>query len=63
MSFFFFHKLNNRSLSKEVSTSGGVEGVGKWCRRVNMCKYYVHMFVNVKMIPAKTIPGMGEGEG
>jgi hypothetical protein len=25
-----------------------------------MCKYYVHMYVNGKMRPVETIPGMGE---
>jgi hypothetical protein len=27
------------------------------------CKYCVHMFVNGKMRPIETIPGMGGGEG
>jgi hypothetical protein len=31
------------------------------CRKVNVCKYCVHMYINVKMIPVETIPGMGEG--
>jgi hypothetical protein len=25
------------------------------------CKYCVHVYVNVKMIPVETIPRMGEG--
>jgi hypothetical protein len=28
---------------------------------VNMAKYCAHMYVNVKMIPTETIPGMGRG--
>jgi hypothetical protein len=27
-----------------------------------MCKYCVHMYVNVKMIPVKIIPGIGGKE-
>jgi hypothetical protein len=34
------------------------EGVG----RCIWCKYCVHVYVNVKMIPVETVPGMGEGQ-
>jgi hypothetical protein len=40
---------------------GGEEEVGKGYRRVNMVKYCVHMYVNVPMIPAETIPRMRGG--
>jgi hypothetical protein len=40
---------------------GGWEDVGKGYRRLNMVKYYVHMYVIGKMIPVETIPGMGGG--
>jgi hypothetical protein len=26
------------------------------------CKYWVHMYVNGKMISVETMPGMGEGD-
>jgi hypothetical protein len=32
--------------------------VGKRCRRVNIVKYCIHMYVNGKMIHGETIPGM-----
>jgi hypothetical protein len=35
------------------------KGTGGWIE----CKYCVLMYVNFKMIPVETIPGMGEGEG
>jgi hypothetical protein len=28
---------------------------------VNMCKYCVHMYINLKMIHVETVPGMGRG--
>jgi hypothetical protein len=33
---------------------------GKGVRRVNMVQIFVHMYVNTKMIPVETIPGIGE---
>jgi hypothetical protein len=38
------------------------EEVGKRYKRVSMCKYYIHMYVNEKIIPIETVPGMGRGE-
>jgi hypothetical protein len=65
-SFFFLFsstKLDNRRV--KLSCPGGQwyqwEAVvaGKWHRMVNMAKKYVHMYVNVKMIPVETIPRTG----
>jgi hypothetical protein len=36
--------------------------VGKGSKRVNMVQNYVHMYVNIKMIPVKTVPRIGEEE-
>jgi hypothetical protein len=33
--------------------------VEKRGRKVNMVQIYGHMYVNVKMIPVETVPGMG----
>jgi hypothetical protein len=57
-SFFFFTKSENRRVAGGVDTSGKGEEVGKVCRRVNMCKYGVYMYVNRKMRPTETIPGI-----
>jgi hypothetical protein len=36
------------------------KGIGRWI----WCKKCIHMYVNAKMIPAETIPGIGvEGKG
>jgi hypothetical protein len=43
-------------------TSGRGEKVEKECKRVNMGKYCVHMYINGKMIPVETVPGMGRRE-
>jgi hypothetical protein len=32
------------------------KGLGGWI----WCKYYAHMYENIKMISVETIPGMGE---
>jgi hypothetical protein len=48
-------------------TGGGLVTVGGGKRWGNdeggwiWCKYWVHMYVNGKMIPIETTPGMGEG--
>jgi hypothetical protein len=42
-------------------TSGG-RWQGKWVEGRIWYKYYVHMYVNAKMIPVETIPGI-EREG
>jgi hypothetical protein len=36
------------------------EDVGKGCRSVIWYKYCVHTYVNGKMLPVETIPGMEE---
>jgi hypothetical protein len=41
-----------------VGISGRRENVEKECRRVNMVKYCVHIYVNGKMKSVETIPGM-----
>jgi hypothetical protein len=33
---------------------------GKGVGGVIWCKHCVHMYVNVKVIPVETVPGMGE---
>jgi hypothetical protein len=65
--FIFFPfpstKLENRTKSPahgEWSASvGGEEMLGKGNSRMNMVQKYVHMYVNAKMIPFKTTPGIG----
>jgi hypothetical protein len=39
-------------------TRGRREVVGKGSRRINMVQKCVHMYVNVKIIPAETVPGI-----
>jgi hypothetical protein len=41
---------------------GGGRRWGKAVGGLIWCKYCVHMYVNGKMIPVETIPGMREGE-
>jgi hypothetical protein len=36
-------------------------GGGERARRVNMCKQCIHMYVNAKMIPVETVPGIRGG--
>jgi hypothetical protein len=36
--------------------------LGKGVTGCIWCKYYIYMYVNGKMRPVKTIPGMGEGD-
>jgi hypothetical protein len=38
-------------------------GFGERVRRVNMMQKCIHMYVNAKIIPVKTIPGIGGGVG
>jgi hypothetical protein len=71
MSFFFFSQ-NQRIGGQNKSCFGGSwfrwegEEVGKVYRRVNMvqilCTHICTIFVNGKMIPIETIPGMGGRE-
>jgi hypothetical protein len=44
-----------------AGTSERGEVAGKGGRRVNMAQKCVHMYVNAKMIPVETIPGIEEG--
>jgi hypothetical protein len=37
------------------------EDIKKRCRRVNMVEYYVLMYINGKMRPVETVPGVGMG--
>jgi hypothetical protein len=59
--FFSFTKWRtggqNRSCQWEGGGSGK-KGMGGWI----WYKYCVHMYVNGKMIPVETIPGMGKGD-
>jgi hypothetical protein len=40
---------------------GGRKVVGKRGSGVNMVQKCIHMYVNAKMMPVETIPGMGVG--
>jgi hypothetical protein len=44
-----------------VPEEGG-RRLGKGVRGRIWCKYCVHMYVNGKITPIETIPGMGEGK-
>jgi hypothetical protein len=41
-------------------------GEGRWLEKGIggriWCKYCVHMYVNIKIIPAETVPGIGRGD-
>jgi hypothetical protein len=39
----------------------GGEGEGEGGRRGIWCKKCAHLYVNAKMRPVETVPGMGEG--
>jgi hypothetical protein len=58
-----FDSLNHKV--KAVQDGGGTSGRGevarKGGRRVNMCKNCVYIWVNAKILPVETIPGMGGG--
>jgi hypothetical protein len=64
---FLFLLQNQRTRRQNRSCLGGwyqweEADVVKGCRSVNtQCKYCVHIYVNGKMRPVETIPGMGEG--
>jgi hypothetical protein len=34
---------------------------GKGSRRMNMVQKCIHLYINAKIIPVKTVPGSGEG--
>jgi hypothetical protein len=59
MSFFVCLFLKNWRTGGHF-LSGKVAGkdVAKCCRRVNMVQICIHMYVNGKMRPIKTIPGL-----
>jgi hypothetical protein len=68
--FFLFSstKSENRRVKQALPGWGpwgalvSVEGevVGKGCKRVILCKFCIPMYVNAKMIPVETLPGMGK---
>jgi hypothetical protein len=64
MPLFSFIKSENRRakqvLPGRVVTSRKREVVGKRVRGRIWCKYCVHVYINGKMRPVETIPGMGE---
>jgi hypothetical protein len=63
MSFFKSGEQEDKNRScLGVGTSGSGEDVRKGCRRVNVVEYYELMYVNGKMRPVDTIPGLGKGE-
>jgi hypothetical protein len=68
--FFLFSstKSENRRVeqvlpwgSEQLVPMGWGKVVGKGVRRVNMVQMYLHMYVNTKMIPVETMPGMRMG--
>jgi hypothetical protein len=66
MSFFFFCKIGEQEGRTGpvcgVGTSGSGEEVGKGCGKVNMVQILCTYYINGKMIPVETIPGMGGKE-
>jgi hypothetical protein len=55
--FFFLRKMENRRAEHVL---WGREKRGKGVGGLMWCKYCVHMYVNGKMRPVETIPGLGE---
>jgi hypothetical protein len=69
ISVFFFFLLGNQRIRGPAGSVGeggrvGTSGRGRWrgrgVRERMQCKNCVHMFVNAKMIPVETTPGMEE---
>jgi hypothetical protein len=61
-SLFFFYKFGEQ----EGGTGSGtglvpVGGGRRWGKDEGRCKYCVCMYINGKIGPVETIPGMGEG--
>jgi hypothetical protein len=62
--WFFFYKIQEQEGRKvlfggrEVGTGGTGEVVKKGVGGQIQCKYCIHMYENIKMRPAETIPGM-----
>jgi hypothetical protein len=69
MSFFFFYKIGGQedrpgpARGRGIGPSGRGKEVEKVCGRVSTVKYHVYVFVNGKIIPVETTPGMEGGEG
>jgi hypothetical protein len=59
--FFFFYKIREQE-GGTGPTSGSGEEVGKGCGKVNMVQILCTYYINGKMIPVETIPGMGGKE-
>jgi hypothetical protein len=56
--------LENRRAEQVLGRWSQWDGkvLGKGGRRVNVIQKCVHMYVNAKMIPTETVPGVGEGD-
>jgi hypothetical protein len=52
------HKINSQKSWRGVGTTG----MGRWWEKQVGVAKPVHMYVNAKMIPVETSPGMGGGE-
>jgi hypothetical protein len=59
MSIWQEGKTTNSAWGDWYQWQGGRDGKSVW--EGIWCKYCVHMYVNGKMRPLETIPGMGEG--
>jgi hypothetical protein len=63
MSFYFFYIIGDRRaelvLPGRIGTNKKGEKVGKGCGKVNIIQKLVYIYVNGKMVPVETIPGMG----
>jgi hypothetical protein len=64
--FFFFYKIREQKGGigpawgrVDIRERGEEVGYGKGGRI--WCEHCVHMYVNGKMMPVETVPGMGEG--
>jgi hypothetical protein len=58
-------KLENRRVEQvlwgRVDTSGREEVVRRGGRRMSMVQKHAYIFINAKMIPVETVPGIWEG--
>jgi hypothetical protein len=55
---FFFYKIGEQVGWGRAGTSGKRKKVGKGVGGGLWCTYCVHMYVNGKMRPVETVPGM-----
>jgi hypothetical protein len=58
----FFYKIREQEAEQVLlgeAPVGGGEGRG---RKMNMVQKFVHMYVNEKIIPVETVPGIKGGE-